>query len=197
MNRKALRSVALAGVAAVGLAALTACSGPSTGDSGEGSDSKYGFQAAEQEKDSPITVWVDASREPIANAFGADNPDIAVKSETYDGNSGNSGSFQTKVALFAQSGEGWPDVVFSTQNNDASWAAKEINGAQAFAAPLNKGLLDDEFLNGFTAGANDPVTVDGSVYGLRNDLAPVVLWYNQKLLDEFGYDIPTTWEEYE
>lgn len=198
MNRKALRSVALASVAAVGLVALAACSGPSTDGNGDGnSDGKYGFAAAEQEKDSPITVWVDASREPIAKAFVADNPDIQVNIETYDGNSGNSGSFQTKVALFDQSGEGWPDVVFSTQNNDASWAAKENNGVQAFAAPLNKGLLDDDFLKGFTAGALDPMTVDGTVYGLRNDLAPVVLWYNQNLLDEFGYDIPTTWEEYE
>jgi len=41
------------------------------------------------------------------------------------------------------------------------------------------------------------MTVDGTVYGLRNDLAPVVLWYNQTLLDEFGYDIPETWEDYE
>lgn len=196
MNRKALRAVALAGVAAVGLAALTACSGP-TGDGGDGVGGEYGFQAAEQDAGSKITVWVDAAREPIAKAFVEANPDVPVSIETYDGNAGGSGSFQTKVALFDQSGEGWPDVVFSTQTNDASWAAKETNGVQAFAAPLNKGLLDDEFLDGFTAGANDPMTVDGTVYGLRNDLAPVVLWYNQKLMDEFGYDIPTTWEEYE
>lgn len=195
MNRKALRALALAGVAAVGLTALTACSGPEAG-AGE-SNGTYGFDAAEQDKGSQITVWVDAAREPLAKAFEEANPDVPISIETYDGNAGGSGSFQTKVALFDQSGEGWPDVVFSTQTNDASWAAKDANGMQAFAAPLNKGLLDDDFLDGFTAGANDPMTVDGTVYGLRNDLAPVVLWYNQKLLDEFGYDVPTTWEEYE
>jgi len=191
-QRRHLTRTVGAGIALTGLIALTACS------SGGGEvNSDYGFATAEQTADSTITVWVDAAREPIAKAFEADNPDVKINIETYDGNAGGSGSFQTKIALFDQSGEGWPDVVFSTQTNDASWAAKETNGVQAFAAPLNQGLLDEDFLSGFTAGANDPMTVDGSVYGLRNDLAPVVLWYNQTLLDEFGYEIPTTWEEYQ
>lgn len=188
------RAIALT-AAAASIALLAAgCSG----DTGGGEvDNAYGFATAEQVADSPITVWVDAAREPIANAFKDENPDIDINIETYDGNAGGSDSFKTKVALFDQSGEGWPDVVFSTQQNDASWAAKETNGVQAYAAPLNKGFFDEDFLDGFTNGALDPVTVDDAVYGLRNDLAPVVLWYNQKLLDEFGYDIPTTWEEYE
>ncbi|KTR97009.1 sugar ABC transporter substrate-binding protein, partial [Microbacterium testaceum] len=33
--------------------------------------------------------------------------------------------------------------------------------------------------------------------GLRNDLAPVLFWYNKPLLDQFGYSVPTTWEDYE
>lgn len=180
-HRRFTRPLALtAGLAAVAL--LSACAG----DTGT---------AVEQDADSAITVWVDASREPIANAFKEENPDVKINIETYDGNAGGSDSFKTKIALFDQSNEGWPDVVFSTQTNDTSWAAKELNGAQAYAAPLND-LLSDGFLDGFTAGANDPMTVDGQVYGLRNDLAPVVLWYNQTLLDQFGYDIPETWEDY-
>lgn len=180
---------------ATAFAAVVALAGCAT--AGGEVDSDYGFVVAEQEADSTITVWVDAAREPIAKAFVDANPDVPISIETYDGNSGGSGSFQTKVSLFDQSGEGWPDVVFSTQTNDASWASKENNGVQAYAAPLNKGYFSDEFLDGFTDGALAPVTVDDTVYGLRNDLAPVVLWYNQKLLDEFGYEIPETWEDYE
>ena len=142
-------------------------------------------------------MWVDASREPAIEAFQAKYPDIDVNVETYDGNASGSGSFQTKIALFDQAGEGWPDVVFSTQNNDASWASKETNGVQAFAAPVNKGWFDQDFLDGFTPGSLDPLTVDGTVYGLRNDLAQSVFWYDQALFDQFGYEIPTTWEEYE
>ena len=145
----------------------------------------------------PITIWVDADRAKIAEAFKADNPDLKVNIETYDGNSGGTNSFQTKIALADAAGEGWPDVVWSGQVNDASWAAKEQNGVQAFAAPLNLGVTEDGWLDGYTAGALDPVTVDGNVYGARDNLAPVVFWYNKALFDEFGYDIPETWEDYE
>ena len=71
------------------------------------------------------------------------------------------------------------------------------NGEQGFAAPLNKGFLDEDFLDGFTPGALDYHDHRRhAVYGLRNDLAQTVFYYNQPLLDEFGYDVPTTWEEY-
>jgi len=63
--------------------------------------------------------------------------------------------------------------------------------------PLNKGFLDQAFLDGYIPGALDPVTIDGTVYGLRNDLAPVLFWYNKALLDQFGYDAPKTWEDYQ
>ena len=145
-------------------------------------DSGYGFPAPEQIKDSPITIWVDADRTAIVEAFKADHPEIKVNIETYDGNAGGSDSFQTKISLFDQAGEGWPDVVWSTQVNDASWAAKENNGVQAFAAALDQGVLDQDWLDGYTAGALDPVTVDGHVYGVRDNLAPVVFWYNKALL---------------
>ncbi len=144
-----------------------------------------------------ITVWADATRQPAVEAFIAAHPEIKVNLVVDDGSSGASGTFQTKIGLADQAGEGWPDVVFSTQNNDAAWAAKETNGVQAFAQVLNEGFLDDEFLKGFTPGALDPVTVDGKVYGLRNDLAPVLFWYNKTLLDSFGYAAPTTWEDYQ
>ena len=162
-----------------------------------GTGGQYGFPTAEQVADSPITIWVDADRTAIVEAFKKDHPEIKVNLETYDGNAGGSDSFHTKVSLFDQAGEGWPDVVWSTQVNDASWAAHEQNGVQAFAAPLNLGVGDKAWLDGYTSGALDPVTVDGNVYGARDNLAPVVFWYNKTLFDKFGYEIPTTWEEYE
>jgi multiple sugar transport system substrate-binding protein len=145
--------------------------------------------------DAQITVWADATRQPAVEAFEAAHPEVKVNLVVDDGSSGASGTFQTKISLADQAGSGWPDVVFSSQQNDAAWAAKENNGVQAFAMALNKGLLDQSFLDGFTPGALDPVTVDGTVYGLRNDLAPVLFWYNKALLDQFGYEAPKTWEE--
>jgi multiple sugar transport system substrate-binding protein len=134
---------------------------------------------------------------PSSRRSRKDHPEIQVNLETYDGNSGGSDSFHTKISLFDQAGEGWPDVVWSTQVNAASWAAHEQNGVQAYAAPLNLGVGDKTWLDGYTPGALDPVTVDGNIYGARDNLAPVVFWYNKTLFDKFGYEIPTTWEEYE
>ena len=110
------RALGLA-AAAVSIALVAAgCTGPTTGTG----DSRYGFPTVEQDADAPITIWVDADRAKIAEAFAADNPDITVNIETYDGNSGGTNSFQTKIALADAAGEGWPDVVWSGQVNDAS-----------------------------------------------------------------------------
>lgn len=182
-------------LAATATLAVTGMLAACTGGTAE-VNSDYGFAIAEQVPDSTITIWADATRQPAVEAFQAANPDIPIELVVDDGSASGSATFQTKIALADQAGEGWPDVVFSTQNNDASWASKETNGVQAFAAPLNKGYFDEAFLDGFTAGALDPLTVDGTIYGLRNDLAPVLYWYNKELMDQFGYEVPTTWEEY-
>lgn len=176
----------------MGLGALAACA-PAGGEI----DPDYGFVVAEQKPDSEITIWADATRQPAVEAFQEAHPEVKVNLVVDDGSANGSATLQTKIALADQAGEGWPDVAFSTQTNDASWATKETNGVQAFAAPLNQGFFDEEFLEGFTPGALDPVTIDGTVYGLRNDLAPVLFWYNKTLLDQFGYEVPTTWEDYE
>ncbi|GAA1870149.1 ABC transporter substrate-binding protein [Myceligenerans crystallogenes] len=189
-TRRAVATVAALGVSMLALGACT----PGASTDSEAADSPYGFAAVEQQADAPLTVWVDASRQPAADAFVKANPDVPVTIETYDGGADGSGSFQTKVQAFDQAGSGWPDVVFSTQNNDAAWASQ---GDDPFAAPLDKGYFEQSFLDGFTEGALAPLTVDGTVYGLRNDLAPTVTWYDESLMERFGYTVPTTWEEYQ
>lgn len=162
-----------------------------------GSGTSTPATSAAQSADSPITVWVDATRAPAVEAFQKAHPEIQVKVETYDGSSGGSNSFKTKMALFDQAGKGWPDVVFSSQNNDASWASQASSGQQPFAAVLNDGVVPNDVLDKFTKGSLNPCTVDGKVYCLRNDLAQEVLWYDKSLMDQFGYTVPTTWEDYQ
>ncbi|MFP3464083.1 ABC transporter substrate-binding protein [Leifsonia sp. SIMBA_070] len=190
-RRRSALTVAALG-AATALLALTGCS--SGGSTGNGS---YGFPEAKQDTSSTITVWVDADRQAAAKAFEKANPDTKIKVVTYDGSANGSNSFRTKMQLFDRAGSGWPDVVFSSQNNDASWASQKTNGKQAFAAQLDSGLVPKDTLSGFTPGSLNPCTVEGHVYCLRNDLAQAVLWYNKALLDQFGYSVPTTWEEYQ
>ncbi|MBX6384313.1 MAG: carbohydrate ABC transporter substrate-binding protein [Microbispora sp.] len=186
-----MRTITGAGASAIALT-LAGC-----GSGGGTSVGPYGFPQVTQDEKAPITVWVDADRSSAADAFKKANPDVKINVVTYDGSANGSNSFRTKMQLFDRAGSGWPDVVFSTQNNDAAWASQKSNGKQAFAAVLNHGLVPKSTLDNFTQGSLAPCTVDGKVYCLRNDLAQVVLWYNKSLLDKFGYDLPTTWEEYQ
>lgn len=179
------------GAVVLATAALAACSGgtPSGGNS-------YGFNAAKQSK-SVLTVWVDSPRVAAAKAFETANPNVKIKIVSYDGSANGSNSFKTKMQLFDRAGKGWPDVVFASGNNDASWASQATSGKQAFAAVLDKGLVPSATIKGFAKGSLNPCTVSGSAYCLRNDLAQNVVWYDKTLLTQFGYAVPTTWEQYE
>ena len=185
-----IRTIAAITSAASVAVLLAACSGAS----GTGSSS-FGFTEAKQSK-SAITVWVDATRVPAAEAFQKAYPKDKIKIVTYDGSSNGTNSFQTKMNLFDKANAGWPDVVFSSQNNDASWASQKDGKTQAFAAPLDQGYISKSTIAGFNPGALDPCKVSGHIYCLRNDLAPNVLWYNDTLFKQFGYTVPKTWQEY-
>ena len=134
-----------------------------------------------------ILVWVDATREPAAQAYVESVGDSAeVEVEVYD-----VGELRTKIALFNQTDSGWPDVVFTGNPSDVAELAFPDNG---FAAPL-KSLVSAEVLDGYGV-ANKWCEIDGEVYCLQNDLAQTVLWYDKVLLNELGLSIPTTMEEF-
>jgi ABC-type glycerol-3-phosphate transport system substrate-binding protein len=192
ISRRRVRTAAAVISAAAVTIALAACT-----SSGGGSSSSFGFTEAKQSPNSTITVWVDATRVPAAKAFEAAYPKDKIKVVTYDGAANGSNSFQTKMNLFDKANSGWPDVVFSSQNSDASWASQKDGKTQAFAAVLNDGLISNSTISGFSKGALNPCLVNGKLFCLRNDLAPNVLWYNDTLMKQFGYKVPTTWEQYE
>jgi ABC-type glycerol-3-phosphate transport system substrate-binding protein len=189
--------IAAAAAAVVGLAA---CSGGQSigGSSGAASSSSpYGFTAAKQNPKAEITVWVDSTRLPAAQAYEKANPGQKIRIVTYDGDANGSNSFRTKMELFNRAGSGWPDVVFTADDNAASWGSLSGTGN---LAPLNQGskqLVPSATLSGFASGSLGVCTVNGSAYCLRNDLAQNVLWYNKALMDKWGYQVPTTWEAYQ
>ncbi|MGN6762328.1 MAG: ABC transporter substrate-binding protein, partial [Leifsonia sp.] len=162
--------------------------GASGGSSGSATG---GFKQAAQSS-GPLTVWVDSSRVPAVQAYKKANPNVKLNVVTYDGDANGSNTLQTKVSLYDRTGSGWPDVVFSAESNEVSWAEPA-----GFTAPLNKGLISNSVLSQFSTGALAPCTVNGTVYCLRNDLAPVVLWYNAPLMKKWGYQVPTTWAQYQ
>jgi ABC-type glycerol-3-phosphate transport system substrate-binding protein len=188
--RRPLVAAAALGAAVLVLAACGKADSPTTAASSAPTSS---FTAAAQNSSTPLTVWVDSTRLPGVQAYQKAHPDVKLNIVTYNGDANGSNYLQTKVELYDRSGSGWPDVVFTENVNDITWATES---GISFAAPLNKGYVPAATLAGFATNALSPCTFGGNVYCLRNDLAQNVLWYNKKLLTSFGYQVPTTWQQY-
>ena len=43
---------------------------------------------------------------------------------------------------------------------------------------------------------DSPVHDQRLQYCVQDNLAQVVLWVNKKLMDKFGYKVPTTWQQW-
>jgi ABC-type glycerol-3-phosphate transport system substrate-binding protein len=186
---------ALGAIVAVGtlLAGVSACGSPNSVTQSVTSPPPS-FHEAAQDSSAPITVWVDSTRLPSVQAYQKSHPNVKLNIVVYNGDANGSNYLQTKIELYNRAGSGWPDVVFSEEYNDASWSTES---GTDWVAPVNEGLVPQSVLSGFAPNALAPCTVDGNVYCLRNDIGQNVVWYNATLMKQFGYQVPTTWEQYE
>jgi ABC-type glycerol-3-phosphate transport system substrate-binding protein len=178
-------------VAALLTAAVAACS-----SGGSSTSSTSSPAAAASVSKGPVsgslTVWVDAVRLPAAQAYAKAHPNVHVKIVTFDGDSNGSTELQTKIQLWNRIGSGWPDVIFSEQVNDPVWMAQAPFN---FAAPV-KGLIPQSLLSQWPAPSTAQCTINGTQYCVQDNLAQVVLWVNKKLMNQFGYTTPTTWQQW-
>jgi ABC-type glycerol-3-phosphate transport system substrate-binding protein len=139
-----------------------------------------------------LTVWVDSVRLPVAQAYAKAHPNVHVHIVTFDGDANGATTLQTKIQLWNRTGNGWPDVIFSEQVNDPVWMASKPFD---FAAPV-KGLIPQSLLSKWPAPSTAQCTINGTQYCVQDNLAQVVLWVNKKLMDQFGYKVPTTWQQW-
>ena len=137
-------------------------------------------------------MWVDAARLPVAKAYQKAHPDVKMDIVTFDGDGNGATTLQSKIQLWNRAGKGWPDVIFSEQANDPVWMAQKPFD---FAATITD-LMPDSLLSQWPATSTAQCTVDGRQVCVQDNLAQVVLWVNQKQMDEFGYTVPTTWQEW-
>ncbi|MFK0158413.1 ABC transporter substrate-binding protein [Streptomyces sp. NPDC090493] len=194
-KRPGVLRTAAAALALSTAALLAGCASADTTAQSSRSDGST-FKPATQKDGSQITVWADSTRLPAVQAYQKAHPDVKMDIVTYDGGADGSTYLQSKVQLFDRTGSGWPDVVFGSPT-DVTWASQPTkSGAQPFAAPLDDKLVPQATLDGFAKGSLTPCQFDGHTYCMRNDIAQVVLWYNKSLMDKWGYQVPTTWEEY-
>jgi len=135
----------------------------------------------------PLTVWIDQDRQPYIDAYKKANPDkAALIQETIVDRE----QFPAKVLLFNNTNQGWPDVVFA----EPRLVGRVADAAHSFPLDLKPWVKADVLSNFSGMGS---CTFGDKVYCLRNDLAQYVLYYNKPLMDQFGYKVPTTWEEYQ
>jgi ABC-type glycerol-3-phosphate transport system substrate-binding protein len=180
-------ALALAGCSSSGGGSQAKSSAPGGSTTG-GSSTSSGPAAASGD----LTVWVDSVRLPAAKAYQAAHPKVHLKIVTFDGDANGASTLQAKIQLWNRTGNGWPDVIFSEQVNDPVWMAKK---PFEFAAPID-GLVSKDLLSKWPAPSTAQCTVDGVQYCVQDNLAQVVLWVNKKLMDQFGYQVPTTWQEW-
>src|SRR3954463_5138488 len=127
-----------------------------------------------------LPVWVDAARLPVAKAYQAAHPNVKMTIVTFDGDGNGATTLQAKIQLWNRAGKGWPDVIFSEQANDPVWMAKKPFD---FAATITD-LMPDSVLSQWPATSTAQCTVDGRQVCVQDNIAQVVLWVNQKKMDE-------------
>ena len=164
---------------------------PATASAG-GSTSAGSSAGAGSDASGNLTVWVDAARLPDAKAYVAAHPNVHVNIVTFDGDGNGATSLQTKIQLWNKAGSGWPDVIFSEQVNDPVWMAQQPFD---FAADMGK-ALGSSVTSQWPKTSLAQCTVNGTLVCIQDNLAPVVLWVNQKLMTQFGYTVPTTWQDW-
>ena len=184
MSQRRLWAAVVATVLAL---AMAGCASGSQG----GSSSSTGTLASGPVQ-GDLTVWVDSVRLPVAQAYAKAHPNVHTNIVTFDGDGNGATTLQTKIQLWNRTNKGWPDVIFSEQVNDPVWMAKK---PFEFAAPI-KNLISQDLLSQWPAPSTAQCTVDGVQYCVQDNLAQVVLWVNKKLMDQFGYPVPTTWQQW-
>jgi ABC-type glycerol-3-phosphate transport system substrate-binding protein len=142
--------------------------------------------AGSSDPNAPLVVWTDSTRLPAFQDYQKAHPGVKMKIQVVDPL-----TLLSKILLANRVGSGWPDVLFDEAPADiASMASADFK----YAEPLNS-LVPKNVQDNF-ATHNLACTINGTLYCLQNDLAQSVLWYNKPLMAKFGYQVPTTWQQY-
>ena len=176
--RRGLSALAIGVTAAIALAAC-ASGGSSAGGSADDID-----QALKNGGKLTYWSWTPSAKAQVA-AFEKQYPKVKVDIV----NAGTGADQYTKLQNTIKAGSGAPDV-----------AQVEYYALPQFA--LSDSLVDlssygfGDLESKFSKGTWSNVAMDGKVYGLPQDSGPMALFYNEKVFDQYGIQVPKTWDEY-
>ncbi|GAE25310.1 xylose ABC transporter [Halalkalibacter wakoensis JCM 9140] len=120
----------------------------------------------------------------IIEDFESENPGIKVEQEILSNE-----QYKDKLKVLAASEE-LPDVGMSWPGG---WLQPYVNSNMF--APLDD-VLDSDFRDKFVDGTIEGFEVDGKTYGLPTDLNIAMIFYNKKIFEENGLEVPTTYDEF-
>jgi multiple sugar transport system substrate-binding protein len=182
-SRRLLRGIGLACALALG---ATACGGSDDGGSSGKPVSPEDVQAA-LKKGGTITVWAwEPTLKQVAAGFEKEHPGVKVNLV----NAGTNNDQYTALQNAISAKKGVPDVAQIEYYAMGQFAlTKQLTDLKGFGAEKLATRYSPGPWNGVKAGG------DG-VYALPMDSGPMALFYNKKVFDAYGIEVPTTWDEY-
>ncbi|WP_136706288.1 sugar ABC transporter substrate-binding protein [Agromyces sp. H66] len=184
ISRTALRRTTTI-VAAAALTGLLAACASGAGSADDGGGSADDLDAA-LEAGGELTYWSwTPSAEAQVAAFEEAYPNVDVELV----NAGTNTEEYTKLQNAIKAGSGAPDVV-----QIEYYAIPQFALSDALVDLGEYGL--DELEDQYSASTWGAVNVDGKLVGLPQDSGPMALFYNKAVFDQYGIEVPATWDEY-
>jgi multiple sugar transport system substrate-binding protein len=183
------RRTLLASVGAVSLsAALAACGGD---DKSGGTSATAAVSQADIDKamstatELTFWTWVPDIAQEVA-LFEQKYPAVKVKVV----NAGQGGPEYTKLRTVLQAGTGAPDVA---QIEFQYIPTFTITDSLLDLRPYGAAALKDKFVDWTWAQVSGP---NGEVWAIPQDTGPLGMLYRKDIFDQYGIQVPTTWDEF-
>lgn len=183
MKKKLLAAMLCVAMAAT---SLVGCGG--SGDSGKDTDTAKSSEKGSDEEKVELTIWETSRNKDdwytsMEKKFLEEHPNITLNKVVKEGDPGN--EFYQAVA----SGTA-PDLV------NCSFTMMDSYITSGILEPLNQYTDEWEEWGNFTKEYVDMFTKDGKIYGVPNQVAPMLFGYNKALFEEAGIkEPPKTWDE--
>lgn len=199
MRNKSLKIVS---VCVLVLLILSACSAKAPAGSGNAGDDGASGTANETSGNAgnkpsggtvTVTMW-DNFTDPatskvldgIVAKFEEQNPGIKVKRTKMKND-----DIRTTIKPALTSGKG-PDIF----NYDAGPGYLGVLAKSGLALDLSEYADNYGWRERFPAWVNERVTFDGKMYGIGNEIELIGVYYNKKIFQELGVQVPTTYEQF-
>ncbi|WP_282944297.1 ABC transporter substrate-binding protein [Bifidobacterium pullorum] len=185
------------GLAAATLFSVASCgSGDAQGD-GDASNSSESASitmddvnaALESDKDITLTYWTWRTdiEQGLIDAFQEEYPHIKIEVTS----TGAAADHYTKFQNVIKAGKDIPDVVQLEYDYLPQYA---VTGA---LLNFSSDSIEDEMGSLYNEAAWANSHVAGGLYGTPFDQGPEIMFVRHDVLDQYGIEVPTTWEEFE